>query len=118
MNKFIVVGLVVLAFCIGFVFSNAMTTIPKDVSTANTLMVLEREIRHSFERNKRLPVGLHELVEQGRVDEKMCYDRWGGKIEYSIVASNTVLLVSQGNPSIRRKKGYVCTISNTFPIPE
>lgn len=116
MKNILILVAVVSAFCIGFIYSNAMTVLPKDVSTANTLMVLEREIRVFAENNGRLPNCLKELVDVGCVDKNLCKDRWGEDIEYIIVTNNVASLISKGNPSIRHKHGFNCAISNTFPV--
>ena len=43
MKNILIFVVITLAFGIGFVYSNSMTVIAKDIATANTLMVLERQ---------------------------------------------------------------------------
>ena len=116
MKSILILVAVVTAFCLGFAYSNAMTVLPKDIGTANTLMVLEREIRAFAESNGRLPNCLQELVDVGSADKNLCKDRWGEDIEYIVVSNNVAFLVSKGNPSIRHKQGFNCAISNTFSV--
>ena len=116
MKNLLIIIAVATSFCLGFAFSSAMTILPKDVSTANTLMVLERAIRGFFAEKQRLPINLSELVETGKVEGSKCKDRWGNEIEYILTNSNTVSLVSRGNPSITHYKTFECSISNTFSI--
>ena len=116
MKNILILVAVVAAFCLGFVYSNAMTVLPKDIATANTLMVLEREIRTFAESNGRLPNCLKELVDIGSTDKNLCKDRWGEEIEYVVADTNVVSLISKGNPSIRHAHGFNCAISNTFSV--
>ena len=105
----------VVSFGLGFIYSSSMTVLPKDISTANTLMVLERGIRSFVAERQRFPNTLSELVESGKVDKNRCWDRWGNEIQYS-AKSNIVSLVSSGDPSITRSSGIEYRISNTFSI--
>lgn len=57
-----------------------------------------------------------ELVGDGYTERDICKDRWGNEIEYSIVDSNMVRLVSIGDPSLRRSLGLEYRISNTFQV--
>ena len=116
MKNILILIAVVSAFCIGFIYSNAMTVLPKDVSTANSLVVLEREIRIFAESNGRLPNCLQELIDTGYSDQNLLKDRWGEEIEYVVVDTNIVSLITKGNPSIRHKHGFNCAISNTFSV--
>lgn len=116
MKNILILVAVISAFCIGFICSNAMTVLPKDVSTANVLMVLEREIRIFADSNGRLPNCLQELINVGSIDKNMFKDRWGEEIEYVVVSNNVASLISKGNPSIRHKHGFNCAISNTFSV--
>lgn len=116
MKNILIFVVITLAFGIGFVYSNSMTVIAKDIATANTLMVLEREIRNFANDKKRIPDSLQELVAVRKIDSETCNDRWNEKIEYVIINSNTVSLISMGNPSIRHNDGFKCAISNTFSI--
>jgi len=115
MKTIIIVIALVASFGLGFIYSSSMTVLPKDVSTVNTLMVLEREIRSFVAERRRLPNTLNELVESGRVDKNRCMDRWGNEIQYNPTNSNTVSLVSGGDPSIR-SRGIEYRISNTFSV--
>lgn len=116
MKNLLIVFVVIASFCLGFAFSSAMTILPKDISTVSTLIVLEREIRNFFAEKHRLPITLSELVEMGKVEECECKDRWGNKIGYILKNSNTVSLVSRGDPSITSYKTFEYLISNTFSI--
>ena len=118
MKNILIIVAVVVAFCLGFAYSNAMTVLPKDISTANRLKVLERTIKKYVTERHKLPLGLSELIDVGYADKDMCIDRWGNEIEYSVLNDNMICLVSNGDPSIRRTFGLEYRISNTFSIQE
>ena len=115
MKNIIIAIALAVSFGFGFIYSSSMTVLPKDISTVNTLMVLEREIRSFFAERQRLPNTLNELVESGKVDKNECMDRWGNEIKYSLINSNTVSLVSGGDLSIC-SRGIEYHISNTFSV--
>lgn len=116
MRKVLIIVAIAISFCLGFIYSNAMTILPKDVSTANRLKILERAVKRYYDERHKLPSGLMELVGDGYTERDICKDRWGNEIEYSIVDSNMVRLVSIGDPSLRRSLGLEYRISNTFQV--
>lgn len=103
------------AFCLGFAWSSAMTVLPKDISTLNRLVVLERGVKDFFNCRKRLPINLQELVDYRYVDACSCRDRWGNVIGYTPLSSNTVRLVSIGDPTTKSySAGLEYRITDTF----
>ena len=116
MKKSIALSLILLSFALGFVFSNAMTTLPKDISTASELCRLEFAIREFVKGKKQLPDSLDSLVHDGYLKQRQILDRWGNRIEYQRTEKGRVLLISRGDANVRNSMGCDYVISKVFEI--
>ena len=115
--KNVLFAIVVMAsFCIGFVYSNAITYSPKDLGTVNDMSIVESGIRRYFKSASRLPESLSELVALNYVEQCRCKDRWGGEIEYLKLSDTTIRLFSKGNPSLMSWRGVQSGISYVFSV--
>lgn len=57
------------AFVLGFFLSSAIDTIPKDVGTASHMGRLELALKDYYDKYRRFPETLGNLVDEGLVDE-------------------------------------------------
>ncbi len=114
MKNILIVVVVIVAFCIGFVYSNAMCVCPKDLLTANRLSVIERATRQFLKDKHRMPSGIDELIAAEYTEDGT--DGWGNKIEYMIVDGHTVKLSSSGDPRMTSHFNIEYRITKTFSV--
>lgn len=114
MKNILIVVVVIAAFCIGFVYSNAMSVCPKDLMTANHLAVIERATRQFLKDKHRMPSSIDELIEAKYTEDGM--DGWGNRIEYTIIDGNTVKLVSSGDPRMTAHFNIEYRIKKIFSV--
>ena len=114
MKNLLIVGAVIAAFCLGFVYSNAMSVCPKDLMTANHLAVIERATRQFLKDKHRMPSSIDELIAAKYTEDGM--DGWGNRIEYTIIDGNSVKLVSSGDPKMAAHFNIEYRIMKTFSV--
>lgn len=117
MKKILVIIAPIVAFCLGFAYSNSMTVLPKDVITISHISRLELAIKDFAKQKGRLPVNLDEIVTADLIKEQVCKDGWGCEFEYQISDCGNVSLVSYcGRMPRTEPNGIEAEIRNDFIV--